>query len=134
MTLCLLALASPLCAGGWFPVRIEQPIYPALAIQAQIQGVVRLSLTLSAEGEVLAAEVVSGNSILAREAKVNALAWSFAERCPNEEASPRTVEMTYEFRLNGGPEAQPKTRFRYEHPYRVLLISQPLHWTPQKAK
>ena|SRR5258708_37906034 len=134
ITLCGLVLACRLSAGQWFAVRMDGPLYPPLANQARIEGVVTLHIALSATGEVLTVEVVSGNSVLAKEARANALMWAFARRCPTDEALPRTVEMTYEFRLNGEVLSNPKTQFHYEHPYRVVVVSQALHWTPQTAK
>ena len=129
-TICGLAVVCRLLAGEWIPTRIEAPIYPPVANQARIQGVVKLKLGLSADGGVVTVDVISGHPALAKAAKANALMWRFAAPCTCDGTPPPSVELTYEFQLLGEVAARPTTRFRYEHPYKVFVLSQAVHWEP----
>lgn len=125
----LLAFAG--VAADWFPVQFESPNYPLLANQARIEGVVRLRLVLGADGRVLRSEPLSGNSLLARAAEANALTWRFARSC-SEETTSSSIDFIYSFTLEGEAPDRPTVRFSYEHPYRVRVVSQALHWTPDQ--
>ena len=91
----------------------------------------KLKLTLSPDGEVLAATATLGNPILAEAARANILLWKFEGLRSTEESPPKTIEVTYDFRIMGEVTARPTTHFRYEHPYKVSVVSQALHWMPQ---
>lgn len=131
---CGLMLAWSALAGERFPVQIDAPTYPPLASQARIEGVVKLTLTLDTNGKVVQADVQSGNSILARAAQANAFLWRFAAPCSDTAASAPTIEFTYEFKLEGKAQEKPSTHFRYEHPYKVTVVSQAQHWMPDEGK
>jgi len=130
IALCSLLLAVRLLGTDLYPTRIEAPVYPPLANQARIEGTVKLKLGLSARGEVLTADIISGNRVLAKAAQANALKWGFAAPCSNGETAGKAIEITYDFRLVGEVQSRPTTLFRYEHPYRISIVSQALHWTP----
>ncbi len=129
-----LFLASPLFGCDWFPDQIEAPTYPVLANQAAIQGLVSVKLTLSQAGDVIAADVISGNLVLAKAAKANLLLWKFAGICSTNESLPTTIEFKYRFRLTGVVMEKHTTQFRYQHPYRVTVLSQALHFMPEKTE
>jgi len=129
LALGLLFVAS-VPAADWFPVRLEALRYPPLGYQARIEGMVRLRLTLDERGEVSHVDIVSGHPVLARAAEDNIKLWSFTILCKNSDHPSRTIEFTYDFRLDGTVASNPNTRFRYEHPYRVVAISPALRWTP----
>jgi len=133
ITLCTLLLTCGGFAAEWFPVQIEAPSYPLLAGQARIDGVVTLRLVLGGDGRVMRAEVMSGNPVLARAAQLNALAWRFAQPCADR-SDESAIEFRYEFKLQGDTLQKPETRFRYEHPYRVIIVSQSQHWTPARGE
>jgi TonB family protein len=118
--------------GQWFPVQFESPVYPPLANQARIEGVVTLNLTLASDGRVASAERVSGDPVLARAAAANALTWRFAQAC--REKPPASIEFKYVFRLQGSSNQNPTTRSRYQHPYVMTVISEALHWMPTDGK
>lgn len=58
-------------------VRVN-PEYPDTLRMAQIGGLVRLSVTVSANGNVTQAEVRGGNPILAEKAQQAVMKWKFA--------------------------------------------------------
>jgi TonB family protein len=131
----LVVLTSvPSLRGDWLAVRIEEPAYPALALQAGIAGTVRLRIVLDGHGGVDSIKVVSGHAVLAAAAQDNIKKWAF--RACGEEgvaSTGSTIEFTYVFLLEGRISETPRARFRYEHPYRVTLTSEPQHWMPSKA-
>ena len=127
-----IALSCCAYAGDWFATEIQAPIYPILANQARIEGTVRLKLLLDSNGAVSRADIVSGNPVLAHAAQENILKWRFAAACSSSE-SPQPIEFTYEFKLQGVVDANPRTSFRYEHPYKARVESQALHWMPERA-
>jgi TonB family protein len=124
-------LAGP--GAGLVPVLMEAPVYPLLANQAQIQGTVRLKLLLDPDGTVSRVEAESGNRVLIRAAIDNAKLWRFAPAGATRDGHPTVIEFTYIFRLDGTVNEHPTTRFRYEHPYRAVVTSQALHWTPTRS-
>jgi TonB family protein len=121
-------LFCPLLRAEWFPVVIEAPTYPALATQARIAGVVRLKLKLDDSGRVKGYDAASGPALLVRAAQENIRLWKFASIGSAEES--RVIDFQYEYRLEGSVQAKPATRFRYEHPFRAIVISQSVQWTP----
>jgi TonB family protein len=126
-----LLFASGGLVGECFPVRLEAPVYPPLANQARIEGVVKLKVTLARDGEVLNAQSLSGNSILARTAEANLLTWRFSRSCSSHSSS-ASIEFTYRFKLEGETLNRPTTEFRYDHPYLATVTSQAHHWQPER--
>ena len=128
----LLALTA--LASERFAIEIQGATYPLLASQARIEGTVRLKVTLSRTGAVSRAEVLSGHPVLARAAQENIMLWRFGTPCSNRDGDGSVIEFTYVFRLDGQTNARPRTIFRYEHPNKVTLTSEALHWVPDKGK
>ena len=98
-------------------VHIESPNYPDVARQAQIEGVVRVKLSVDESG-VGRSATAEGPVLLSEEAKRNALTWTFAR------GSAREIEIVYYFRL-----AKPKLAYRpvpdirFDLPGRVTITS-----------
>ncbi len=113
----------------WFPTQMSSAIYPSLAVQARISGAVKLRVTLDSAGRVLRSEVISGNAILSKAAQENVSSWVFVVPCDPRPASD-SIEMTYSFSLAGSVESHPRVSFRYEHPYKVFVVSEGLQWEP----
>ncbi len=79
-------------------VTVNIPKYPSLASHARIQGLVKLTFTLSANaGEVTNTEVVSGHPMLKGAAIDNVRTWKFE----NPYALERKYETTFRYRLSG---------------------------------
>jgi len=116
----------------WTPVRIFSLQYPALGLQAQLQGSVVLKVWIVAPGTVSSVAVVRGNAVLAEAARDNIKTWKFGTTCsnggnPNE---PATMDFNYEFRLEGIVKSSPKTDFEFEYPNKITVKSSTVHWTP----
>jgi protein TonB len=58
-------------------VRKVAPMYPPLAKQARIQGVVQITVTIGKDGSVLDAELITGHPLLAQAAKDAVLQWVY---------------------------------------------------------
>ena len=79
-------------------VSVHLPKYPPLAHQARIEGIVKLTFTLSANaGEPTNIEVVSGHPMLKGAAMDNVKTWRFE----NHYAVERKYETTFRYRLSG---------------------------------
>jgi TonB family protein len=74
----------------------ETPGYPALALQARIQGVVVVRARLDSVGKVIEATALSGSQYLIPETVANAKKWQFQ---PN---SHKAVVVVYNFKLSQG--------------------------------
>jgi hypothetical protein len=77
---------------------------------------------------------MSGHPILARATEENIKQWKFDAPCSSGQPEARTIEFTYDFRLDGDATAGAATRFRYEHPFRVIAISKALYFNPSLEK
>jgi TonB family protein len=127
-------LVWPAVAGERFAIDIQGGTYPVLANQARIEGTVRLKVKVDSAGAVSGAEVLSGHPVLARAAQENVMSWRFSAPDLGVDAPESVIEFTYVFRLKGEVDANPRTSFRYQHPYKVTLTSQSLHWVPQNGR
>ena len=76
--------------------------YPAAALPGRIEGIVTAVLTLSADGTVSDARVVSGPEDLRRTVLESALQWHYL----NEAKSPSTAQAVVEFRIPVAPPVQ----------------------------
>jgi TonB family protein len=99
-------------------VTVNMPKYPPLACQARIEGVVKLTFTLSANaGEPTNIEVVSGHPILKGAAIENVRTWKFQ----NPYAVERKYETTFRYRLSDHP--RQSTTVTFESFYEVDLVA-----------
>jgi TonB family protein len=116
-------MCSPLAAQE-VPVEIGlrsflAPEYPTVARQARIQGEVRLSISVGADGKVVSAEASAGPEILAAYAKANILRWSYTPI-----GKPMKLAVVYTFRLEP-PEKErtPVPKIELESPLHIVIIS-----------
>jgi TonB family protein len=87
-------------------VAVNMPKYPPLARQARIEGVVKLTFTLSANSqEATNIEVVSGHPMLKGAAVDNVKTWKFE----NPYAVERKYETTFRYRLSVAEVPEPTT-------------------------
>ena len=78
---------------------IIEPTYPSEAIRNQTEGVVKIRVTVSDEGEVSGIEQVSGSSLLA-EAAMNAISgWRYKPSMLNGKYVETEDNITIAFRL-----------------------------------
>lgn len=87
-----LTLAVPAFADGRVIKQRVSPVYPEIAKRMRIAGVVRMEVTVSADGKVVSVKTVSGNRMLAGAAEDAVKQWHFA---PGSEESVETVEMNF---------------------------------------
>jgi TonB family protein len=79
-------------------ISVQLPKYPPLAHQARIEGIVKLTFTLSANAEEpMNIKIVSGHPMLKGAAMDNVKTWRFE----NHHAVPRKYETTVRYRLSG---------------------------------
>jgi len=112
----------------WYPVEIESFTYPALAVQARIEGEVQLQVVVDPEGNVKKVISLSGHPILVDAARQNLLKWAFAS-CSGPNQLEFILEFKYIFQLEGSAD-RPRTRFKYKHPYTVIAISEAQNLMP----
>jgi TonB family protein len=96
--LCFLVVCLSLGAQATEPelVSANMPTYPPLARQARIEGTVKVSFTLPANGgEPANVEVLSGHPVLKGAAVENVKTWHFR----NPYAVERKYETTFRYRL-----------------------------------
>lgn len=132
--LCFLLLSGqPVFAQETLCVRdLDAPSYPELARQAQVEGVVTVSVAIGSDGRATSSEI-SGPStyvgtpraLLAEEAQSNIKTWTFSS------GEPRKVEVTYEFRLEQPKvRTMPQARIHFDLPNHVVITSHasiPIH-------
>jgi TonB family protein len=108
-------------------VTVNMPKYPPLACQARIEGVVRLTFTLSANStEPTNIEVVSGHPMLKWAAIDSVKTWKFE----NPYAVDRKYETTFRYRLSGVEVPIPKSAIvtfeSFHHVDLVTDVPQPI--------
>ncbi len=81
-------------------LRKVQPPYPQIAKQIKAQGTVPVQITISEEGRVLQATVVSGNPTLHDAARQAALQWVFSPTVLNGKAVKVSGVISFNFILN----------------------------------
>ena len=113
----------------WIPTRIPALRYPALGLQARIEGKVHLQVSVGADGSVSGIKVISGQPVLAKAAQENMKLWKFGSTS-NKSAEVGGIDFTYVFKLEGTAVSTPMTDFLYEYPGHVTVTSQPQHWNP----
>lgn len=94
---------APIAVGGRVPVPqrlvTAQPIYPAFAKTARVQGVVELSIVIDAAGNVTRAQVVKSIPQLDRAAIDAVKQWKYAPTLVNGAAVPVTMVVQVTFTL-----------------------------------
>lgn len=92
LTLLILSI-QPLHAEARLSLHRVPPIYPQIAQQMHITGIIKVVATVSPAGDVLTAQTTSGNKILAAAAIVAVKQWKFA---PGAEVSTETVDVAFQ--------------------------------------
>ncbi len=76
------------------------PVYPALAQQARVQGTVKLSVTIGADGRVSNIQVVSGHPLLVPAAIEAVRKWVYRPTLLNGEPIPAVIRQDVPFTLS----------------------------------
>lgn len=100
LTIAVLAICACPCAfaqeaGGDGPRKIARrvvPVYPVLARRLNLDGVVRLLVTVAPSGTPNAVEVLGGNPVLVKSAQDAVSTWRWA---PAAHESKEIVELTF---------------------------------------
>src|SRR5258705_9585307 len=77
---------------------MDIPKYPPLAYQARIQGTVKLSIVVNAEGRVETATVISGSGFLQAGALENVKSWRFAASAEQKSSQ---FNVVFEYKVQG---------------------------------
>jgi protein TonB len=95
--------AAPVRVGGNVRppriVRRVEPIYPAIAKQARIQGMVRIDAIIDKTGRVVEMKVLSGHPLLAQAALTAVRQWVYEPTYLNERPVAVVLEVTVNFGL-----------------------------------
>jgi len=89
----LVLSAAPLRAQERRAIQKVPPVYPPMAKQLRITGVVKVVATINASGVVIKAESNSGNKLLATSAIDAVKQWKFA---PGDATETVTVDVNFE--------------------------------------
>jgi len=82
-------------------IRRVDPVYPALARQARIEGSVRIDAVIDETGHVVEMKVLSGHPILVKAALDAVQQWVYEPTLLNDQAVPVVLEVTVNFVLAG---------------------------------
>ena len=91
---------------GYKPIRRVDPVYPPLAAQARIQGIVRLEVTVGKDGQVRDARVIRGHPLLVTAALEAVKQWVYQATVVNGEPVEVASEVEVPFTL--GPDVLPR--------------------------
>lgn len=105
-------------------ITVNLPRYPPVARQARVQGVVKLSFTLSANSaEPMNIEVVSGHPMLKAAAADNLKTWRFE----NHYSVQRKYETTFDYRLSDVEVPAPtRERVTFNSFHEVIVLTDPV--------
>jgi TonB family protein len=76
------------------------PIYPAVALAARIQGTVEFTVTVGTDGKVESLELVRGHPLLVPAAKAAVLKWVYHAASQDGKPIPFETQVIMPFRLN----------------------------------
>jgi protein TonB len=82
-------------------IRRVEPVYPALARQARIEGSIRIDAVIDETGHVVEMKVLSGHPILVKAALDAVQQWVYEPTLLNDQAVPVLLEVTVNFVLAG---------------------------------
>ncbi len=96
---------APVRVGGRVraprPISTPEPVFPALAKQAKIQGDVQIDAVIDQTGNVVEMQVVSGHPLLIPAAMEALLKWKYEPTYLNDEPIAVRLIVTIRFRLGG---------------------------------
>ncbi len=81
-------------------ISLPRPTYPPLAKQIGLQGVVNIQVLIDEGGKVISAQVISGHTMLVREARLAALQARFSPTLIGDQPVKVSGVITYNFVLN----------------------------------
>jgi TonB family protein len=126
--LLVLAIAS-VCRSEdyitWFPTRVVSIEYPLLGVQSRTHGVVKIECVLSPNGSVSEAKILSGSLLLGKAVLDRISEWRFRSVTSAAPTQPPTLILTFNFLLEDQAATVPKTKFVYDYPNTITVISQP---------
>ena len=98
------------------------PRYPPLAMQARIEGTVKVGIMVDEAGTVVKSTAISGHQMLQAAAAEHAKTWRFAPA-----AKSSVLIITYEYRIEGQEVVSPGCpKVKLELPTRVEVSSPPI--------
>jgi TonB family protein len=102
-------------------VAVNLPMYPPLAVQARVEGVVRITFTLPPNsGQPTNIEIVSGHPMLKNAAAENVKTWKFE----NPYTAERKYETTFMYTLSGREVPLPKKPIvTFDSYHQIKLVS-----------
>jgi len=101
---------------------VEAPTYPSIALAAQVQGTVEVTVEVNEKGEVSAVRAFE-RSLFDREVERNVRTWKFSH-LPVDANFPITHTVRYEFTIEGEP-AHVCPLVIFDLPDRVRIIAHP---------
>jgi len=104
-------------------IHIEPILYPPLARQTRIAGIVFLHLTVASDGSVKDVNIVKGHPLLVQSAKDSVVKWKFAP----QESPGRTFDLTCEYALldSGIVSYRQYSDARVAGPLHILILASP---------
>jgi TonB family protein len=102
----------------------ERMLYPPIARQARIEGVVVVRVRLDNTGEVVSATAVSGAKLLIADSLSNAKTWRFSSNAGN------VAIIIYEFRIMKGKCNVAKGHFVFREPNIAVVTGCADEWQP----
>ena len=133
----LVSTASAQNQGGAIsPQHMELPsVYPTVARAARLQGTITVNLTISENGEVVAAQATSSDAhpLLQREAEKLSRRWKFTcLNCAKESTHPYSLVFSY--RLEGKESQYTDTGIAVDWPNRVTVTANPPIAMPDSSR
>jgi protein TonB len=86
-------------------IRKVTPVYPPLAKQARIQGVVRFTVTLGKDGTVQDIQLVSGHPLLVSSAQGAVMQWQYKPTLLNGQPVDVVTTVDVNYTLSTDPDA-----------------------------
>ena len=109
------------------PTRVVAVEYPLLAVQARIQGTVKLEISFDQGGGVTDVRILedvetASKTLLAAAAKTNVSTWKFSTS--PKQTTARRAMVTYVFRLEGVTSGKRNESFVFDYPGTATLVSE----------
>jgi TonB family protein len=101
-------------------VTTAAPVYPPIALAANVQGEVIVSVGVNAQGDVITAQVLEGHVLLRKVAESAALKWKFNSL--SEKSGTRSGNITISFKFNHEEAVVAKDDFTFTPPDRLEII------------
>jgi len=96
----------------------QLPMYPPLARTAHVVGEVKMAFVIDPSGSVISVEILSGNSMLRKEAEKNVRTWKFQKSVEPSQGQ-RKDRTTFVYKLNAN---EPETLAVRMRSYRYVEV------------